>query len=887
MLRRMMSMCYVLFLASLSCGASPDGFPSGEVAQVGIAITAQSQEVPTEKDARGRILLFGQDPAWYAGKEAVRIADNMLAYQRNNGGFPERWPGIDYTLVLSEKQKADIRAENKRTDSSLDNGSTHTQLRYLAKVATATGEDRFKAAFIKGVDYLLAAQQPSGGWMQSWPHALYGSYASNITFNDGAMIGAMTVLQNVARKKADYVFVDETRRKKAAEAVARGIDCILKCQIVVDGTPTVWCQQHDVKTLQPRGARSFEPPALCSWESIGIVQFLMQIDNPDPEVIAAIQNAVAWYEKVKIVGKQIVKKRSQDGRTLDCVIVNNPDVPPQWARFYNNGKLNPWPLGVAEIKLNQPIFIDTHPQRGFDGHGKVYDTLAAISLERRKGYNWMGPYANDLLNKDYPAWQKKWAPDRNVLLEATARAALEEAIPRAAKDTTRPMYHYRPPARWMNDICGAIYYNGYHHIFYQSNPYQDDEYGWGWGHARSKDLVHWEELPFPLMPMGHRGERRCNSGCVTLDSNGMPMIFYTFVPQTAPNRSQWGLVSLDDELIHWRRVSSEPLMEIGKNGVPANVSRGWSDPYVFKKDGRTFVTFKACGGLVCEAQNETLTEWNYIGRLEGVTGECPNVFKLQDKWVIIRSTSPISYVTGDLVLEGNEIRYNQDGLARTLDHGYGKNRPSGRSRHCRGLYGTNTYVDSRGRRIMFGWISGFKTGRGWNGCMSLPRLLTFGHRGELIQTPGPELKQLRGRHTHVDEIAISNTFKRIDGAEGKQLELFAEFVPGDAKAFGLKLRSSGDGSRAITLAYSGGILNVAGTEVPIENCKEYKSLTLHVFLDNSVMEVFINGGRQAVTRVEYPGEDDQSIGIFAEGGSATLKSLDAWQIKNVYEGRIP
>lgn len=213
MLRRMMSMCYVLFLASLSCGASPDGFPSGEVAQVGIAITAQSQAVPTEKDARGRIPLFGQDPAWYAGKEAVRIADNMLAYQRNNGGFPERWPGIDYTLVLSEKQKVGIRAENKRTDSSLDNGSTHTQLRYLAKVATATGEDRFKAAFIKGVDY--------------------------------------------------------------------------------------------------------------------------------------------------------------------------------------------------------------------------------------------------------PAWQKKWAPDRNVLLEATARAALEEAIPRAAKDTTRPMYHYRPPARWMNDICGAIYYNGY------------------------------------------------------------------------------------------------------------------------------------------------------------------------------------------------------------------------------------------------------------------------------------------------------------------------------------------------------------------------------------------------------------------------------------------
>ena len=130
-----------------------------------------------------------------------------------------------------------------------------------------------------------------------------------------------------------------------------------------------------------------------------------------------------------------------------------------------------------------------------------------------------------------------------------AKAALEEAIPRAAKDTTRPMYHFRPPARWMNDICGAIYYKGYHHVFHQSNPYLDDEYGWGWGHARSKDLVNWEVLPFALPPMKHRGERRCNSGCVALDGNGRPMIFYTFVPMVRAKRNQWAAVPLDDDLI--------------------------------------------------------------------------------------------------------------------------------------------------------------------------------------------------------------------------------------------------------------------------------------------------------------------------------------------------
>jgi beta-fructofuranosidase len=323
-------------------------------------------------------------------------------------------------------------------------------------------------------------------------------------------------------------------------------------------------------------------------------------------------------------------------------------------------------------------------------------------------------------------------------------------------------------------------------------------------------------------------------------------------------------------------------MEAGKKGVPADVPGGWSDPYVFKDRGRTFVTFKACGGLVCEAQNKTLTDWKYLGKLEGVTGECPNVFKLQDKWVIIRSTHPISYVTGELVLDGNEINFKVGGPARPMDYGYGKNIPPGRIRHCRGLYGTNTYEDPMGRRIMFGWISGFKGGRGWNGCMSLPRILTLDNDGRLIQTPAPELNELRGKHTRLTNLAVNNAFKPIDGARGKQIELVAEFAPGNAGAFGLKLRSSPDGKRAITLKYADGKLDVAGTEVPLDPGAQTKPLKLHVFLDRSVMEVFINDGRAAVTRVEYPAEDDLAIGPFAENGKTTLTSLDVWQMKSIW-----
>ena len=111
---------------------------------------------------------------------------------------------------------------------------------------------------------------------------------------------------------------------------------------------------------------------------------------------------------------------------------------------------------------------------------------------------------------------------------AKAMNALRRAAMRVHADPTRPVYHFRPPAQWMNDPCGGIYYKGYYHLFYQLNPYGDQ---WGnihWGHARSKDLIYWEHLPIAIATA--QNELRCNSGCVTINKQGVPMIFYTHVP---------------------------------------------------------------------------------------------------------------------------------------------------------------------------------------------------------------------------------------------------------------------------------------------------------------------------------------------------------------------
>jgi len=353
-------------------------------------LSAQNGRAPANRISWGRCL--SQRAAFYASDEAIRIADNVLLYQRDTGGWPKN---TDMASVLSEKDKAKLREANSRKDSTLDNGATHTQMRYLAKVYDATRLERFKNAFLKGLHYLLEAQYANGGWPQYCPLQGHAGYSRYITFNDGAMIGALNVLRDVAERKAPYAFIDRNRRSKAEEAVQKGIECILKCQIVVDGKKTAWCAQHDDKTFEPREARSYELRSISGSESVGVVRFLMSIDRPDPRLIEAVQAAVAWFERAKLSGiRQIRQPDPSKPRGYDKVIVTDPTAPPIWARFY-------------EIGTDKPIFCSR------DGIPKA--TLADISYERRTGYSWYGDGPADLLANDYPAWQKKWAPEKNVL----------------------------------------------------------------------------------------------------------------------------------------------------------------------------------------------------------------------------------------------------------------------------------------------------------------------------------------------------------------------------------------------------------------------------------------------------------------------------------------
>lgn len=331
----------------------------------------------------GPAALLQAEP-WYAGDEARAAADRVLQYQSSVGAWPKN------TDFLAPATAETIRSigESSRANT-IDNGATTTPLRFLALVATATDREEYQHAFLRGLDYLLEAQYENGGWPQFYPLRPDG-YFSRITYNDDAMINVLRLLRDVAASEAPYAFVDQARRARAAGAVERGIDCILETQLRQEGELTGWAAQYDEVTLEPAWARTYEPPSLSGAESVAIVRFLMELEEPTPEQIAAIEGAVRWLGAVAIHGLRYVKGVNADGLD-DAAVVEDPTAGPLWARFY-------------EIGSNRPIFL------GRDS--VVRYSLAEIETERRGGYRYYGTWPASLLDEDYPRWRERIAVAR-------------------------------------------------------------------------------------------------------------------------------------------------------------------------------------------------------------------------------------------------------------------------------------------------------------------------------------------------------------------------------------------------------------------------------------------------------------------------------------------
>jgi PelA/Pel-15E family pectate lyase len=327
----------------------------------------------------------------YTSNEITNIADNILLFQKSNGGWPKNY---DMQAILTKEQREFVTNNHNELNTTFDNGATHSHINYLAKAHAQIGDKRYRDGCIRGIDFVLAAQYQNGGWPQFYPDT--SGYRKYITFNDGAMIGIMRTLQKIILHSPEFAFVGIEQYEKCKKAFEHGIECILKCQIVQRGTLSAWCQQHDNRDFQPRNARTFEPASVCSMESVDIVKFLMSIDKPNDEIINAVRSAIKWFERVNIIGirQKIIKAPLETYQyhkaDFDKIVVSDPKAPPIWTRFY-------------ELGTNRPLFCNRD--------GKVVYSLAEVERERRTGYGWYN-YEPAAALKEYKTWEQRIAKQR-------------------------------------------------------------------------------------------------------------------------------------------------------------------------------------------------------------------------------------------------------------------------------------------------------------------------------------------------------------------------------------------------------------------------------------------------------------------------------------------
>lgn len=359
-----------------------------------ITVTATATD-GTGKSGELVISISGVVPVY----ATIMKAENMLLWQRTNGGWPKEphndFSGYDKVQTAAEILKA--TNEKNNTDTTIDNGHTVTEVRYLLTAYKATNNPEYLAAAARGIDFLFEMQYDNGGWPQYYP--LRNNYSRHITYNDNAMGNVMNLMRDIFLKKSNFDVIDNSYVAKAQTAFDKGIQVILDTQVTINGTKTVWCAQHNAATLLPADARDYELASNSGSESVAIVRLLMTLDNPSSEVIDAVNKAVAWFESVKIVGKSL--------QTIgnDKVLVDSPGNV-MWARFYTLGNYtgHPYQALFNTFGPNEPFFCSRVADSEGGGPRK---TIVEISYERRNGYAWYGNWPATLIGSEYTNWKNK------------------------------------------------------------------------------------------------------------------------------------------------------------------------------------------------------------------------------------------------------------------------------------------------------------------------------------------------------------------------------------------------------------------------------------------------------------------------------------------------
>eukprot|EP01080_Neovahlkampfia_damariscottae_P004817 gene4817-8403_t len=479
----------------------------------------------------------------------------------------------------------------------------------------------------------------------------------------------------------------------------------------------------------------------------------------------------------------------------------------------------------------------------------------------------------------------------------------------------KPIYHITPEKNWMNDPNAPIYYRNNYHFFYQHNP---NETFWGkisWGHVYSSDLIHWKRLPIAISPTDHSYDSYGIWSGMGVIEEGEFIAFYTGVTQineTFPFKEVQCIASSKDPLLlKFKKYETNPIL----SNKPIGNELSFRDPFIFKENKKWKMLLSSgyndTGGNVIIYESDILksNNWKYKGKLiddeytikyKNITGtiwECPILISFENHH------QSVLFLSADKT-EPHQSQWYSLGILknkkfipermRLMDSGY--------------LYAVNSFKHSNGNDLLIGWIKESRSRDdqikdGWSGSLSLPSNFKISNDGYLEFEPIKEIESLR--KSLVSSFRNSKLLeKTLILEKGNFIEIYSTFLLKDqiSNKFGFYIKSSNDFKENTKIYF-----DKAKYQIIIEredsslssSVEKYnhivdvprlvginQPLEIRIFIDASVIEVFVNKKVRIATRVYPLLSNSISVYSYSDRESINVNSLFIWEMNSIWNDTI-
>ena len=464
----------------------------------------------------------------------------------------------------------------------------------------------------------------------------------------------------------------------------------------------------------------------------------------------------------------------------------------------------------------------------------------------------------------------------------------------------RQRYHFMAQTGWLNDPNGLIYFQGKYHFFFQYNPYSGFWDYMHWGHAVSDDMLHWEYLPLALAPSESYDDHQkggCFSGSA-IEHDGKLFLMYTGVTNDGNGFEQTQCIAYSEDGIHFEKYAGNPVVTAPK-GVSPELFR---DPKVWKH-GDTF--YMVCGascdnkGQALLYRSEDMFHWSFFNVLAesrgewGFMWECPDFFQIGDKYVL--TFSPMKsgehtsvYLVGDFDYQTGKFDYS---ICNEIDWGFD-------------YYAPQSFLAPDGRRIMVSWSNewewmplwkdwGPTYREGWCGFFNVPREVRMMKDGTLQFLPVKELEMIRENPEQKDRFVVTEEEMELTAGDGIGFEMKfkIDLDETDADKLEVSMRC-GEGKRIVCMfdfqraemrvdrdeadAWSRGISK------SVMNLKGKKELDVHIFSDQSSLEIFTDQYQKNHSNNIFASDGQNRLKIRAYGGKAVIKEYESYGMKDCF-----